>query len=179
MGGDCSPPFLRFRPPSTSLRWRDGIAVAGTAAACLPSLVAVGGPLGADACATNRATRRNRQQAAGAASATDNRVAHAVGVNAYISAGNRTERAGQELDNDAEQQIESVPGNQGKDSGKEFRGLLVKGTAYGLLVAAGTAPLYFVATQTEAISVVARYAEGFKDIEQILKLAGRLRTPPE
>ncbi|MFD1626531.1 hypothetical protein [Azospirillum griseum] len=66
-----------------------------------------------------------------------------------------------------------------KDSGKEFRGLLVKGTAYSLLVAAGTAPLYFVATQTEAISVVARYAEGFKDIEQILKLAGRLRTPPE
>ncbi len=66
-----------------------------------------------------------------------------------------------------------------KDSGKEFRGLLVKGTAYSLLVAAGTAPIYFVATQTEAISVVARYAEGFKDIEQILKLAGRLRTPPE
>lgn len=66
-----------------------------------------------------------------------------------------------------------------KDSGKEFRGLLVKGTAYSLLVAAGTAPIYFVATQTEAISVVARYAEGFKDIEQILKLAGRLKTPPE
>lgn len=66
-----------------------------------------------------------------------------------------------------------------KDSGKEYRGLLVKGAAYGMLVATGTVPIYFVATQTEAISVVARYAEGFKDIEQILKLAGRLRTPPE